>query len=283
LKIGGKQEHIDDSLRKNLSRSAFQLIKTSYTRSVHIISDPEEALKTLKAATEVPKDSPEFLLFIAANKNDDMYKSPSFQEVEFHVKKLKRHKAPGIDEIPSELFRSKNFCIELHELISSIWVKRRIPKDWKKSILIDFPKPGGGIRGIALISTAYTVLTKIILSRILSTIMETVGTTQKGFLPGRSTGDAYGSLEIIRQSIIEYGTKAYCLLIDYSKAFDKGNRKAILLLLQNAGIDFRLVELIADTMNKVDKFVVEINLFLVYASIMESNKGVLCHQCCFCY
>jgi len=47
---------------------------------------------------------------------------PSTSEVELAIDKLKRHKSPGIDQIPAELIkaRGRTICLEIHELLISI-------------------------------------------------------------------------------------------------------------------------------------------------------------------
>jgi hypothetical protein len=43
--------------------------------------------------------------------------------------KLKRHKSPGIDQIPAELIKARGRTIhcEIHTLINSIWNKEELP------------------------------------------------------------------------------------------------------------------------------------------------------------
>jgi hypothetical protein len=44
--------------------------------------------------------------------------------------KLKRHKPPGIDQIPAELIKAggRTFHFEIHKLINSIWNKEELPE-----------------------------------------------------------------------------------------------------------------------------------------------------------
>jgi hypothetical protein len=46
-------------------------------------------------------------------------------EVEMAIEKLKRHKSPGIDQIPAELIKAKcrRTSSEFHKLVYSIWKK----------------------------------------------------------------------------------------------------------------------------------------------------------------
>jgi hypothetical protein len=54
------------------------------------------------------------------------------------IEKLKRHKSPGIDQIPAELIKAggRTICSEIHKLINSIWNKEELPEQWKESIIV---------------------------------------------------------------------------------------------------------------------------------------------------
>jgi hypothetical protein len=55
---------------------------------------------------------------------------PSVSEIELAIEKLKSHKSPGIDQIPSELIKAGGRTIgcEIHKLIISIWNKAELPE-----------------------------------------------------------------------------------------------------------------------------------------------------------
>ena len=81
-------------------------------------------------------------------------------EVEMAIEKLKRHKSPGIDQIPAELIKAGGRTIrsEIHKLINSIWNKEELPEQWKESIIVPIYKKGdktdcSNYRGISLLST----------------------------------------------------------------------------------------------------------------------------------
>jgi len=56
---------------------------------------------------------------------------PSASEVELAIDKLKSHKSPGIDQIPAELIKAggRKICLEIHELITSIWKNEKLPEE----------------------------------------------------------------------------------------------------------------------------------------------------------
>jgi hypothetical protein len=58
---------------------------------------------------------------------------PSAFEFESAIEKLKSHKSPGIDQIPTERIKagSKTIRYEIHKHIISIWNKKKLPEKWK--------------------------------------------------------------------------------------------------------------------------------------------------------
>jgi hypothetical protein len=54
---------------------------------------------------------------------------PSAFEFEMAIEKTKRHRSPGIDQIPAELIKAGGRTIrpEVHKLIDSIWNKDKLP------------------------------------------------------------------------------------------------------------------------------------------------------------
>jgi len=56
---------------------------------------------------------------------------PSASEVKLAIDKLKSHKSPGIDQIPTELIKSggRTICLEIHKLITSIWKMQKLPEE----------------------------------------------------------------------------------------------------------------------------------------------------------
>ena len=69
---------------------------------------------------------------------ESLVPEPSSAEVELAINKIKSHKAPGIDQIPSELIKAggRTICLEIHKLITSIWKKEKLSEEWKESIII---------------------------------------------------------------------------------------------------------------------------------------------------
>jgi hypothetical protein len=120
---------------------------------------------------------------------------PSLVEVEIAIGKLKSYKSPT-DHIPAELIKAGGeiLYIEIHRLICSIWKKKELPQKWKESIIILTHKKGhktdcNNYRGIFLLSTAYKILSNILLARLTPYVNEITGGLLCGIRRNRSTTD----------------------------------------------------------------------------------------------
>ena len=149
---------------------------------------------------------------------------PSASEVELAINKLKSHKSSGIDQIPSELIKAggRTICSEIHELITSIWKKEKLPEEWKESIIVPIHKKGektdcNNYRGISLLPTAYKMFSNILLSRLIPYAKEIIGDHQCGFRRNRSTIDHIFCICQILEKKWEYSAEVHQLFIDSRK------------------------------------------------------------------
>jgi len=78
-------------------------------------------------------------------------------EYEMGIENLKRHKLPGIDEIPAELIKTgkRTICCQSHKPTHNIWNKEELPEEWTESIIVPTYKKGdktdcGNYRSISL-------------------------------------------------------------------------------------------------------------------------------------
>ena len=118
---------------------------------------------------------------------------PTIEEVEMAVPKLKKHKAPGTDNIPAELFKygGNEIIKHLHTIIKEIWSTEKMPTDWNLSIICPIHKTGdlmecSNYRGVSLLNTAYKVLSTILFTRILPLAENIFGNCQCAFRKNRS-------------------------------------------------------------------------------------------------
>jgi hypothetical protein len=120
---------------------------------------------------------------------------PSLVEVEIAIGKFKSYKFPGSDEIPAKLIKAggETLCSEIHKLTCSLWNKEKSPQQWKESVIVPIHKNDktecNNYRGISLLSTAYRILSNILLTRLIPYINEIIGDHQCGVSRNRSTTD----------------------------------------------------------------------------------------------
>ena len=77
-------------------------------------------------------------------------------------------------------------CLEIHKLITSICKKKKLPEEWKESIIVPIHKKGdktdcNNYRGISFLSTTYKILSNILLSRLIPYAKKMIGTINVAF------------------------------------------------------------------------------------------------------
>jgi hypothetical protein len=149
---------------------------------------------------------------------------PSLVEVEIAIGKLKSYKSPDTEKILAELIKvgGETLCSEIHKLICSIWHKKELPQQWKGSIIIPTHKKGdntncNNYRGISLLSTAYKILSNILLARLTPYVNEVIGDHQYGFSRKRSTTDQNFYIRQILEKKWEYNGTCISYLLTSRK------------------------------------------------------------------
>ncbi len=177
---------------------------------------------------------------------------PSLDEIQKAIKCLKSGRAPGVDGLPPDLFKTDNPSLiqDLHHLYTKIWADEKIPTDWQTAIIIPIFKKGEkrnckNYRGISLLAIAYKLMERILLNRILSIREMFTRENQAGFRPGRSCTDQIFSLRQIIELRHEFRQPTVVAFLDFTAAFDSVDRGTIWSLLKMEGIPNKLVNLCA--------------------------------------
>jgi hypothetical protein len=187
---------------------------------------------------------------------------PSLVEVEIAIGKLKSYKSPGTDNIPAEFIKAGGEILysEIHRLICSIWNKEELPQQWKEFIIVPFYKKGdktdcNNYRGISLLSTAYKILSNILLARFTPYVSEIISNHQCGFRRNRSTTDHIFYISQILEKKWKYNGTVRQLFIIFKKAYDSIRREVLYNILLEFCIPKKLMRLIKiclnETYNKV--------------------------------
>jgi hypothetical protein len=181
---------------------------------------------------------------------------PSLVEVETAIGNLKRYKSPGTDQIPAKLLKAGGETyFKIHRLICSIWNKEELPQQWKEFIIVPIHKKGdktdcNNYRGISHLSTAYNILSNILLARLTPYVNEIIGNHQCEFHCNRSNTDQIFCIRQILEKKWEYNGTVHQLFIDFKKAYDSVKREVLYSILPKFGIPKKLVRIIKIFLNE---------------------------------
>ena len=176
---------------------------------------------------------------------------PTIQEIKLALREMKSGKAPGIDNITTEILKAdiETTVREMHKLIGEIWVAEEIPQDWKRGVIIKLAKKGdltncGNWRGITLIVTTAKIMGKVIIRRIANEVDKNLRSEQAGFRAGRGTTEQIYILRNILEQAIEWKANLYVCFVDYEKAFDSVHRDTLWKIMKSYGIPQKLISMI---------------------------------------
>ena len=184
--------------------------------------------------------------------NEDLEPEPLFHEIESAIYQLKSGKAPGLDNVPSELLKFSDSTSKkaIHLLCCKIWKTGSWPEEWKQQEFVMLHKSGdpkncGNYRTIALISHTSKIMLIIILNRLKKKVDFELSDCQAGYRSNRGTIDMLFVLQILIEKIRNTQDEAFITFIDYSKAFDSVIHHQLFNVLIEMGFPRHLVSLIA--------------------------------------
>ena len=196
---------------------------------------PEEVLEKFRAHFEkvsmasprqTPLDTP-FASVLGADARLAYNVGPiTCGEVEAALKTTGNRKAPGCDEIPSEIWKIPGLAPLMVEIMNQCLEQGSSPEDWHTLLVCPVPKKGDlslptNYRGISLMCVIAKVYNKVILHRLRETLEPVLLHTQNGFRVARGTEAHIAALrELIRYSMGKKDTSLVICFIDFSKAFD---------------------------------------------------------------
>jgi hypothetical protein len=177
----------------------------------------------------------------------------STDEVQRAIKQMKDNKAPGIDDLSSDVYKAGGAEIikQLTGLYNQILEEKKLPNTWKEAKIILLHKKGEktdikNYRPISLLSHAYKIFTRIIQNRIKRILDENQPREQAGFREGYSTTDHLQALNQLIEKANEYQLKLCIGYIDYEKAFDSVEHSDLFAALRKIGVNEGYVKIIED-------------------------------------
>ncbi|MCH9657352.1 reverse transcriptase family protein [archaeon] len=211
------------------------------------------------------------------NKNSEEVHPVTTTEVEFAVKKMKKNKAAGLDELDIDVIKEagKPLYEELANLYSNCLKKGKVPDSWKQSELILIHKKGNNgdlknYRPISLLSHAYKIFTRIIANRLEKLMDESQSLEQAGFRKGFGTMDHIHTINQLKEKCQEYKLPLCLSFIDYEKAFDSVEINSIINSLTAIGTPTTYTNLLNDIYTNC-KSIIKLNSS---SNEITINKGV---------
>ena len=203
----------------------------------------------------------------------------SISEVAAALKKMKRHKAPGLSGLTAEMIQATEGIGTqwLLDLCNGIVKEGYITEDWKSSVVLPIykgkgdPMECGSYRGIKLLEHAMKVVERIFQHRILQQIE--ADDMQFGFMKGKGTTGAIFTVRQMQQNFRVKGKKLYFGFVDLEKAFDRVLREVIRWAMRKLGVEEWLVSAVM-SMYTGAKTVVR----TVYGNISSFEVKVGMHQ-----
>ena len=158
------------------------------------------------------------------------------EELDSVLRKIKNRKAAGLDEIPPEVWKTRQFDDILLQHCNAVYNQNPIDR-WMKGCIFPFPKKGdiglaNNYRGITLTSIAAKIYNALLQNRIEPKIDNILRKNQNGFRRNRSTTSQILTIRRILKGVRAKNLQATLIFVDFTKAFDsihRGKMEQILL------------------------------------------------------
>ena len=150
----------------------------------------------------------------------------SMKELKDVLKKVKRRKARGPDEIVGEMLKHLGACSRavLLKIFNHSWMKGVVPAVWKEALIIPVPR---GYRPISLLSCVDKLLERMMNRRLISHLESNsvLSPTPTGYRKFRSTENQLAHLAQNIEDAFPEKKKVLSVFFDLSNAFDSLERR----------------------------------------------------------
>ena len=181
---------------------------------------------------------------------DEEVNCVSREEVKNALRRMKKGKAVGPDELPVEVWK----CMGemgmkfLTRLFNRLLMGERMPEEWRRSVLIPVYKNKGDAqccgkyRGIKLISHTMKIWERIIETRLRDRVE--ISKQQYRFMPRKGTTDAMFALRMLMKKYRKGQKELHCVFVDLKKAYDRVAREELWYCMRKSGIVKKYVQLV---------------------------------------
>ena len=178
------------------------------------------------------------------------------EELRRAVRRLRRNRAKGVDEIPGEFWKlimeegtaAADWVLEFCE---TCWAGKQVPEQWHLARVAAIFKKGkeddcANYRPISLLCVAYKMFASVLLWRLKDAgAEERVWSTQYGFRGKRSTAHAlFVARRMIEATWDQRDGKLLLLALDWAKAFDSVSPQALCGAMRRFGIPDGFIDMV---------------------------------------
>ena len=196
------------------------------------------------------------------------------QEVKQAIRKLNSESAPGLDGLTSNFYKAHAdfFVPYLTKVFNLVQNQQRVPESFRNAVVKFIPKKETSdsvedYRPISLINTDQKILSHVLTARLIDPLSKIIGVHQSAHLPNRNIHSSLMKINLNLETLED----SDCLVaVDFSKAFDRIDRRFLFLLLQAIGIDDITLKLIKAMYEKTIAFL-DINGYLSTPVQMENG------------
>ena len=173
------------------------------------------------------------------------------EEISELIKKLKKRKAAGIDEIKGEAFINgmQHITCHLTRIFNQCINGEQIPEEWRSTKIWPIYKKGPkdqpeNYRGISISNSIYKLWASLLCERLTEEVetLSILPDTQSGFRKWRTVTDNIYCLNACIQDTVTTKDKLFILFIDLKAAFDTVNRKRLWEMMEKMGISSYITE-----------------------------------------
>ena len=256
-----------------------QMIMSMRKESGEITTNGEEILKICanfyKSLYTQTMPTPESTM----ESSPDTEEIPKFaEEMETAMKRMKRHKAQGVDGITSDIIKLGGPMVltYLTNIFNNILKTKQIPDSWHEAKIVILFKKGDpkyikNYRPISLLSHSYKIFTRLLQTSTEKTLDENQPRDEAGFRKGYSTTDHLQALNQIIEKSNEYNLPLCIGFIDYEKAFDTVEHFAIFEALRKTNLNETYINILQNIYNQATA---RVHLGKLVSTEFQIHRGV---------
>ena len=248
--IQNQIDKIRDSVEDRQSRIAWQTInevsrRKNTPKAKLKAANQQERIKLWKQHFEnllgnPPKITHEPITRIISVQLDIKIGPFTQEELDSVLRKINNRKAAGLDEIPPEVWKTRQFDDILLRHCNAVYNQNPIDR-WMKGWILPFPKKGDlglakSYRGITLTSIAAKIYNVLLRNRIEPKIDNILWKNQNGFRRNRSTTSQILTIRRIPEGVRAKNLQETLIFVDFTKAFDSIHREKMEQILLAYGI-----------------------------------------------